>query len=117
MDDQRDDGEGGGLKFKRGESYPGVLFAGLLFIFVTMVISAFAVGNPSLSTISFPILGAILLASELRSGVALDGYMCAKYPKGTSQFGRAVAWRVVWVIGMTAMSYVVVANFTFPRKS
>jgi hypothetical protein len=59
----------------------------------------------SIVAITMPALVLILLALQLRSGIALDSWWVARHPKGTWQFRAMIAWQVVGLILMIGMAY------------
>lgn len=54
--------------------------------------------------ISLPVYTAFLLVSQVRSGIALDSWMIARYPRGTWQFNATIAWNGFALILMMSLS-------------
>jgi hypothetical protein len=63
-------------------------------VFVGVGMPLFAFGHPLYAIISLPILGAFLLVSQIRSGIALDSFWRARYPRESWQFKAILALNV-----------------------
>ncbi|TWU44668.1 hypothetical protein Poly51_59370 [Rubripirellula tenax] len=59
--------------------------------------------------ISLPAYLFFLLVSQVRSGIALDNWMVARYPRGTWQFSAQIAWNGFALLLMIAWSITLVA--------
>ena len=63
--------------------------------------------------ILIPIVTAFMLVLEIRSGIALDSYFQAKYPRGTGQYQALLAWHAFALIALTVWAAFFV--HLFPR--
>jgi hypothetical protein len=93
------------IRFEHGKSY-----IWLFPIFAALFFGGFALGNaafnnPNWFIITMPLFVAFLLLGELRSGVALDSWWRATYPKGSWQYQALIAWHITAGIAMAIFSY------------
>ncbi len=92
------------LKFKHGRSYI-FIFAIFLVLFLGGSAICEAVGYVNWGIITMPAFLTLLLLCELWSGVALDSWWRASYPKGCWQYQAILAWHAVGVVFISAFSY------------
>ncbi|MFO0916963.1 MAG: hypothetical protein U0872_01445 [Planctomycetaceae bacterium] len=79
------------LHFKQGKSYVWLwlIFGG---VFLGPGILCITLGSIPWSVLTMPVCLAYLLTCELRSGIALDSWWRASYPRGTWQYRALIAW-------------------------
>jgi hypothetical protein len=84
----------------------GVLFFGCVALCVQTV------GNPGWGILTLPGFIMSVLAVEIRSGVALDSWWRATYPRGTSRYRALLLWQAVVTVLATAMAVVAIYSFS-----
>ena len=92
------------MKFLAEKSYIWIFW---VFFFAFIVagsgLAAFG-GDPEYAVVSAPVVVGIVLALEIRSGVALDSLWRAKYAKGAWQYKAVLAWHCAGLIALTVMT-------------
>lgn len=96
------------FRIEYGRSYIW-LFAIFLIAFILGMLLCSAFGCDKFGIVTIPAFLAILLSSELRSGVALDSWWRATYLKGSWQYRALTAWHAVALAVFLGMSYVFIA--------
>lgn len=98
------------LQLKRGKSYLWIfpIFA-VVFSSGCAVCAAF--GNPGFGFVILPAFGAFLLFCQCRSGIALDSWWRATYPKGSWQYQAVIAWQILAITAFLIMSCILIVNF------
>lgn len=87
------------------------------YIWVFVVFAALFVGigmigrNPRVAVLLMPITVGSMLICELQSGIALDSWWQAKYPKGTWQYAALTIWHAFVTTAFSAMAWYVWATF------
>jgi hypothetical protein len=94
---------------------PGTSYLWLFLLFVVIFLAGFMVsivffGVPKFGLTVLPVFGALLLLCQIHSGVALDSWWRAKYERGCWQYRALLALNVLWLIGVGALVYSVVAK-------
>jgi membrane-bound ClpP family serine protease len=98
--------------FQQGKSYLwmfpifGVLFFGGVALCVQTV------GNPGWGILTLPGFLMFVLGAEIRSGVALDSWWRATYPRGTSRYRALLLWQAVVTVLATAMAVFSIYSFS-----
>ena len=95
------------LKLHLGRSYLW-LFALYTALFLGGFCLAEAAGSPQWGAVTMPIFMALLLLAELRSGVALDSWWFARYPRGHALYRALVLYHALGVVLFCVMAWVFV---------
>ena len=101
------------MKFDQFQSYAFIPVTFAIFVVIAMIADGLgfepAVFVAVLLSILMPCLLAIIIAMQLRSGLALDTKWVAKYPRGTWQYKLLIAWNF---FGLAAMVCIATAVLT-----
>lgn len=95
------------FRLENGRSYARWYDVFATVFFGGFVVSLFIGGRPWWVFLTFPVTGVLLLISQLRSGVALDGAWRASYVKGTWQIRGMIVALVLWAIYVSWLVYYV----------
>ena len=69
-----------------------------------------AMNDPGWGVVTMPVFLAFVLASELRSKVALDSWWRASYAKGCWQYGAIVTWHGFGIMATLLFAYFAIGN-------
>ena len=69
-------------------------FPVFVVFFIACIAIAASFGHFHLGIVAMPAFAIVMLSSELRSGVALDSWWRATYPKGTWQYRALIGWQL-----------------------
>lgn len=90
---------------------PSRSYVSIFVVYAIFFVAAMAFGSAgymdamfTFVAISLPAYILFLLVSQVRSGIALDNWMVARYPRGTWQFAAIITWNGFGFILMIAMS-------------
>ncbi len=97
------------FRLEHGRSY---IWALPIFVVIFFGVAAVCAshGIRAWGFFTLAVFGVVLLSSELRSRVALDGWWRATHAKGTWQYRSSITWHAVWTIAAYLMCLVVSAG-------
>jgi len=100
----------GMVHFEQDKSYLWLLLVYCAVFPTAFLVSKMLVGVHDWGFVVLPLFVFYLMACQIRSGVALDGWWRATYPRGTSGYRALLVWESIVLVIAACMALIVVLS-------